>query len=49
MDAETILRIKPALTQFLHEFDACMGRTTNRRHFQTYVAGQLSDLHRKSI
>jgi len=35
MDAETILRIKPALTQFLHEFDACMGRTTNRRHFQT--------------
>lgn len=49
MDAETILRIKPALTQFLHEFDACMGRTTNRRHFQTYVAGQLSNLQRKSI
>lgn len=49
MDAETILRIKPALTQYLHEFDDCMGRVTNRRHLQTYVAGQLSDLQRKSI
>ena len=49
MDARTIMRIKPALTQFLHEFDACMGRMTNRRHLQTYVAGQLSDLQRKSI
>lgn len=49
MDAETILRIKPALTQYLHEFDGCMGRVTNRRHLQTYVCGQLSDLQRKSI
>ena len=49
MDAQTILRIKPALTQYLHEFDGCMGRVTNRRHLQTYVAGQLSDLQRKSI
>ena len=49
MDAETILRIKPTLTQFLHEFDGCMGRVTNRRHLQTYVAGQLSDLQRKSV
>ena len=32
MDAQTILRIKPALTQDLHEFDDCMGRVTNRRH-----------------
>ena len=49
MDAQTILRIKPALTQYLHEFDGCMGRITNRRHLQTYVSGQLSDLQRKSI
>lgn len=49
MDAQTILRIKPALTQYLHEFDGCMGRVTNRRHLRTYVAGQLSDLQRKSI
>ena len=32
MEAQTILRIKPALTQDLHEFDDCMGRVTNRRH-----------------
>lgn len=24
MDADTILRIKPALTQYLHEFDGCI-------------------------
>ena len=49
MDAETVLRIKPALTQYLHEFDACLGRVTNRRHLRTYVTGQLSDLQRKSV
>lgn len=49
MDADTILGIKPALTRYLHEFDGCMGRVTNRHHLQTYVAGQLSDLQRKSI
>jgi SRSO17 transposase len=49
MDAETILRIKPALTEYLHEFDSCMGRATNRGHLATYVSGQLSDLDRKSI
>src|SRR3990172_313611 len=49
MDTGTILRIKPALTQFLHEFDGCMGRVTNRRHLEAYVTGQLSDLQRKSI
>lgn len=49
MDAETILRIKPALTEYLHEFDGCMGRVSNRSHLQTYVSGQLSDLERKSV
>ena len=49
MDAETILRIKPALTHFLHQFSDCLGRVTNRMHLQTYVTGQLSDLDRKSI
>ena len=37
------------MTQYFHQFDGCMGRVTNRRHLQTYVAGQLSDLQRKSI
>jgi len=49
MDADTILRIKPALTQYLHEFDAYLGRVTNQAHFSTYVSGQLSNLDRKSI
>lgn len=49
MDAETILRIRPALTEYLHEFDGCLGRVTNRDHAAAYVVGQLSDLDRKSI
>lgn len=49
MDADTILRIKPALTTFLHEFDGCFGRSQTRGHLSTYVQGQLSDLPRKSV
>jgi len=49
MDAATILRIKPGLTTFLHEFDGCFGRRTTRRYLDVYVAGQLSDLDRKSV
>ena len=49
MDADTILRIKPALTGYLHEFDRGMGRVTNHSHLYTYVSGQLSDLDRKSV
>ena len=49
MDADTIMRIRPALTTYLHEFDGCMGRITNRAHLDTYVSGQLGDLDRKSV
>lgn len=49
MDATTIMRIKPELTQFLHQFDDCFGRVTTRRYLDLYIAGQLSDLPRKSI
>lgn len=49
MDAETILRIKPALTTYLHAYDDCFGRVTARRHLDTYVQGQLGPLERKSI
>jgi len=49
MDADTILRIRPALTAYLKEFDDCFGRVTTRRHLDTYVEGQLSDLPRKSV
>jgi SRSO17 transposase len=37
------------LTRYLHEFDGCFGRITARRHLDTYVQGQLSDLERKSV
>ncbi len=49
MDADTILRIRPELTEFLHEFDDCFARADTRRHLDTYVGGQLSDLRRKSV
>jgi SRSO17 transposase len=49
MDAETILELKPALTQYLHEFEDCFGRVTTRRRLDTYVLGQLGDLPRKSV
>ena len=49
MDAETVLKVKPALTRYLHEFDGCFGRITARQHLDTYIQGQLSDLPRKSI
>lgn len=49
MDAATILGMRPALTEYLHAFDGCLGRVTNRDHLAAYVTGQLSDLDRKSI
>lgn len=49
MDASTVLRIRPELTHYLHEFDGCLGRATNREHFAAYVTGQLGDLDRKSV
>jgi len=48
MNAETVLRIKPALTEYLHEFDGGFGRVS-RRHLDTYVQGQLGPLERKSV
>ena len=49
MDGDWILRIKSSLNRYLHEFDGCFGRVTARRHLDTYVAGQLGPLERKSI
>ena len=49
MDADTILRIRPALTEYLRGFDPCMGRVPNRSHLDTYISGQLSHLQRKSV
>ncbi len=37
------------MTDYLKEFDDCFGRVTTRRHLDTYVEGQPSDLRRKSV
>ena len=49
MEADAILRIRPALTHYLHQYDDCFGRCTARRHINTYVEGQLGPLPRKSL
>lgn len=49
MDAATILEIRPALSAFLREFDGCFGQVRTREYLGVYVAGQLSDLDRKSV
>ncbi len=35
MEAEAILRIRPALTHYLHQYDDCFGRCTARRHINS--------------
>lgn len=49
MDAQQIAGLGAQLTDFLSEFDDCFGRSESRDHLRTYVAGQLSNLPRKSI
>ena len=49
MDAGQIAALGSELTDFLSGFADCFGRSEARDHLRTYVAGQLSDLPRKSI
>ena len=49
MDAAEIRRLKPKLRKYLHQFRDCFGRKDTRGHLNTYVAGQLSKLDRKSV
>jgi SRSO17 transposase len=48
MDAAQIKALQPALKEYLAGFAACFLRSDTRAHLRTYVAGQLSDLPRKS-
>lgn len=43
----TDLRVR--LEQFARQFDACIGSAPTRQHLRTYLAGQQSDLPRKSV
>jgi len=49
LDAQQISALASQLSEFLATFDDCFGRSEARDHLQTYVAGQLSDLPRKSV
>ena len=49
MDIETLEALRPELDRFVHEFDFCVKSTPTRRHVRSYVAGQLSNLGRKSV
>jgi len=49
MDARTIQGLRPLLRKYLAQFDDCFVRSEPVGHLRTYVKGQLSDLHRKSI
>jgi SRSO17 transposase len=49
MDAQQICRLQPMLARYLKRFDDCFARKDTRAHLSVYVAGQLSDLPRKSV
>jgi len=48
MDAAQIRSLRPLLRSFLKRFNDCFSRSDTRRHLNTYVCGQLSDLPRKN-
>jgi SRSO17 transposase len=49
MDAERIRALEPLLEKYLSRFDDCFIRPETREHLRVYVAGQLTDLPRKSV
>jgi SRSO17 transposase len=48
MDAQELRRLRPELRRFLKRFDDCF-ETASVDHVPIYIAGQLSDLDRKSV
>ena len=49
MEIEELRRLRPALNRFVRQFDDCISTQPTRRHFRTYISGQLGPLERKSI
>src|SRR5262249_47114058 len=49
MTADQIHQLRPRLGAYLRRFDDCFAHAQTRAHLATYVAGQLSDLPRKSV
>jgi len=49
MDIEALEALRPALEEFALDFESCIKTRPSREHLRRYMAGQLSDLHRKSV
>jgi len=49
MDTVDLTKLKWKLSHFLRRFYGSIKTVPSRRHFRTYIQGQLSDLERKSI
>lgn len=49
MNVEDVQRLQPLLINFLERFRNCFRYESQRRHFQTYIQGQFSDLRRKNV
>jgi len=49
MDVQGIRNIGKTLKAFLKQFDDCFYRSQPTKHLFTYVRGQMSGLHRKSV
>lgn len=49
MDLAQLASLRPELDRFARHFDACFQSCCSRGHLRTYVAGQMSNLARKSV
>lgn len=49
MEAKELLELRPALYRYLNKFKDCIKTKPSRKHFRTYISGQLSSLDRKSV
>lgn len=49
MDIQTLEALRPELDEFGEYFERCVKTRPSREHMRTYIAGQLSNLQRKSV
>ena len=49
MDIQVLASLRPELERFVRRFDDCIKTRPSRAHLRTYLAGQLSELPRKSV
>jgi SRSO17 transposase len=49
MDLRDLRKLRTELDRFVKKFDDCISTRPSRRHFRTYLDGQLGPLKRKSV